>query len=425
MSDGDDAYFSQAAHEMDFFSYIRMRYLDWQGRATSEALTYIAFNFGLTFWRITNALILTLLPLGLIQMVKRILPDMNTKRRFYLMTAAFISILFLDIEVIGYGAFWITGSTFYLWSITAGLWAAMPFVHLAYCQEPNRRCFIYAIPLGFIAAMGQEQIAAVVIVFGIISILHHYYKHRQISWLHVFEVAIMILSLLLVFLSPGTEARTQAEIENWMPQYSTMSTGNHIFITLQWILSSLATKSRMLFIMLWFTTAVILRSQKKQRPLTLIFTTIAALTALLSYFNIPWLSEMGIGITDFNQTVTKVATPTSLTAQNWIALIWWCILYIFTLRLLWLLWDSLKNKLFTLLLLLAATATMAIMYLSPTMYASGGRVLFVAQILLWLLILLHFARIEEKRLPLYLIIYLIGGTANTLTPLTYIRSFLS
>ena len=61
-SDGDDAYFYSMAHSMPFFEYLKMRYVGWEGRMTSEAMTYIAFYFGKTFWQFVNAVILTLLP---------------------------------------------------------------------------------------------------------------------------------------------------------------------------------------------------------------------------------------------------------------------------------------------------------------------------------------------------------------------------
>lgn len=164
-SDGDDVYFSSMAHSMPFFEYLKMRYVGWEGRMTSEAMTYIAFYFGRGFWQLVNAIMLTLLPAGLIHILKKMEGELSTKKSFWMALVVYLLTLSLGIEVIGYGAFWITGSTFYLWSMVAGIWAVMPFVDLVYRKEKlDKRSFIYAIPCGFIAAMGQEQIAAVVIV---------------------------------------------------------------------------------------------------------------------------------------------------------------------------------------------------------------------------------------------------------------------
>ena len=69
-SDGDDAYFLDMAHRMGFFEYLQMRYAEWTGRMTSEAMTWLAFRLGHGFWAFANAIILTLLPVGLARIAK-------------------------------------------------------------------------------------------------------------------------------------------------------------------------------------------------------------------------------------------------------------------------------------------------------------------------------------------------------------------
>lgn len=400
---------------------------------TSEAMTYIAFYFGKTFWQFANAAMLTLLPAGLVHIVKKMAEPMTERRSFFLSLAVCLTILSLGIEVIGYGGFWITGSTFYLWSIVAGIWAAMPFVELAYGKSVPARMLLYAIPCGFIAAMGQEQIAAVVIAFGILAIVCYFYRERRIAWLPVLEVVIMIAALLALFISPGTTARTQAEVEQWMPQYATMSLGNHIFITVQWMLSSFANEGKMLFCLIWVLGAWLLVKKGRERQgarlasaLPAVVAIIFAVAALLPYFGIHVFSEMGMGVTDITQCVSQVATPTSVSGQNWLAMIWWLAAVVFTVVLLWKLEERLLDKVTMGLMVLAACASEAIMFFSPTMYASGARVYFMAQILLWLAV----GRLGEKLLERsngWLLIGIIGvaGVANFISGaaimLQYIR----
>ena len=415
-SDGDDAYFYSMAHSMPFFPYLKMRYIGWEGRMTSEAMTYIAFYFGKTFWQFANAAMLTLLPAGLVHIVKKMARDLTERESFFLSLAVCLTILSLGIEVIGYGAFWITGSTFYLWSIVAGIWAAMPFVELVYGKSewdaqkngmpvkrvktdsgqaaPKKgsvptRMFLYAIPCGFIAAMGQEQIAAVVIAFGILALVYDFCRGRRIAWLPFLEIIIMITALFVLFISPGTGARSQAEVMQWMPQYATMSLGNHIFITVQWILSSFANEGKMLFCLIWLLGAWILWKENKGNRVSgmlIGISVVFALVALLPYVGIHVFSEMGMGVTDITQCVSQVATPASLSGQNWLALVWWLMAVVFTIVLLWRLEEWLRDKAVMCLMVLAACASEAIMFFSPTMYASGARVYFMSQILLWLVI---------------------------------------
>ena len=67
-SDGDDAYFYEYTHKMGFLEYLGWRYETWVGRLAGEAMVYIAFHLGLPFWRLVNALMLTLLPLGILSL---------------------------------------------------------------------------------------------------------------------------------------------------------------------------------------------------------------------------------------------------------------------------------------------------------------------------------------------------------------------
>ena len=472
-SDGDDAYFYSMAHSMPFLEYLKMRYIGWEGRMTSEAMTYIAFYFGKTFWMFANAAVFTLLPAGLLCILKKMSGGLTRRKEFFLTLAMMLATLSLGIEVIGYGAFWITGSTFYLWSIVAGIWAAVPFVELVYgspkengerigegltggktVEEKPWRLFFYALPCGFIAAMGQEQIAAVVIAFGFLAVCYDFYRRRKISWLHLTEVVMMIVSLALLFVSPGTDARSQSEIETWMPQYGTMSLGNHIFITLQWMLASFANEGKMLFVLIWLLSLVVMllrrRSQGSQAKITesgrkvgdvasesgknprksgiapwICLGSAFVIAALLPYAGITIFSDMGTGVTDITVCVTEVATPSTVSIQNWLAMAWWLAALGFTIVLLWHIEEKLRDKVVAALMILAACATEAIMFFSPTMYASGARVYFMAQILLWLLVgrlctkVLH----DRKELPIVVLIAA-AGILNVVNGVTVVLSYL-
>ena len=454
-SDGDDAYFYSMAHSMPFFPYLKMRYIGWEGRMTSEAMTYIAFYFGKTFWQFANAAMLTLLPAGLVHIVKKMARSLTERKSFFLSLAVCLTILSLGIEVIGYGAFWITGSTFYLWSIVAGIWAAMPFVELVYGKSewdaqkngmPVKRAktdsgqtdrekgsvparmFLYAIPCGFIAAMGQEQIAAVVIAFGILALVYDFRRERRIAWLPFLEIVIMIAALFVLFISPGTGARSQAEVTQWMPQYATMSLGNHIFITVQWILSSFANEGKMLFCLIWLLGAWMLWKENKGNSVSgmlIGISVVFALVALLPYVGIHVFSEMGMGVTDITQCVNQVATPASLSGQNWLALVWWLMAVVFTIVLLWRLEERLRDKAVMCLMVLAACASEAIMFFSPTMYASGARVYFMSQILLWLVIGRLSGKLLERVSGWWLTgVLAVAGAVNFISGISTMLSYL-
>lgn len=459
-SDGDDAYFSAMAHSMPFWEYLKMRYIGWEGRMTSEAMTYLAFYFGKAFWQTANAFALTMLPAGLIHIVKKIAGNSEPKERFFTALLLYLLILSLGIAVVGYGAFWVTGSTFYLWSIVAGIWAAMPFVDLAYRREEMTwKSFLYALPCAFLAAMGQEQIAAVVIAFGILAVVFGIAEERRcrpnrtgrkaecgsdrepgrkgdcrtgnrgfgtrLPFMHILEVLLMIGALAALFLSPGTDARTQSEIDTWMPEYGTMSTGNHIFITVQWMLSSFANEGKLLFCLIWiFLLLLLWRRRTRSSWILAGVSGILALVSLLPFMGITYFSEMGMGVSDYSQCVTKVATPASLTGQNWAAMIFWTGAVLFTLAAFFALQESLCERLHMILLMLAACASECILYFSPTMYASGPRVYFMSQILLWLLAGMLGEKLISRGKPQILLLAGLGGILNVVCSLDLVMGYL-
>ncbi len=415
-TDGDDAYFSTMAHSMGFFAYLKMRYLSWEGRMGSEALTYLCFYLGKEFWNVANAGVFTLLPYLLLLLIRKMSAPLSAKKEFFRHLGVFMALGLFGVEVIGYGCLWVTGSIFYLWMMVTGLVAAIPFVRLVFPgkkKKPDKENSLFlgenfknrtaalkkrAIRGAFllcalVTAMGQEQIGAVVFTFGVLAVIYYVYRVRRVPVWETAELLLMLAGLMFSLLSPGTAERSVSEIAAFMPQFATMSIGNHLFITYQWVLSSLAIESRALLLMLWALATLLQISkrpdlseaeQKKQgRPVeSLLFFVLG----LLPYFGLTAYTDLGMGITDVTQCVTNVATPGSLSKANWSAMVIWTVAILYTLLLLWQTGKNLVERVLYQLLFLAALASEAILYFSPSMYASGARLYLTAQLLLWLLI---------------------------------------
>ena len=416
-SDGDDAYFYEMAHSMGFFEYLKMRYITWEGRMTSEAMTYISMYFGKSFWNVANAGMLTLLVGGLVKLVKKISGTIEPQKEAVLTLFMCTGILMMGVPVIGYAGFWVTGSTFYLWSVVAGIWAAIPIAELAFSPEKvNWKSYLYAIPCGFIAAMGLEQIAAVVITFGVLTVIYHFYKEKKVHVLTAIEVIIMIAGLVLLFVSPGTSARSGQELE-WMPEYDTMSVPHHVFITLQWILSGFANYHKMLVsaVLLLSMTVYLYQEQKKQkdRIAVIVLTAAGMISAWISLLGSNLFSELGMGVSEGLEPVLRTATLASLSDTEIFACIWQMLLLILVGILLWKTGETLLEKSVMLLMLLASVASAAVMYFSPTMYVSGPRVMFVTAVLLWLLSGLLFEKIKSRNVQAVAFGYIaLAGIAN-------------
>lgn len=424
-SDGDDAFFYKMAHSMGFFEYVRYRYITWQGRVTSEAMTYLAFRMGIEVWRVLNAGMLTLLPAGIVHLTKKFMGEMSEKRKFYLACMTCLGILFMDMDVIGYSSIWMTGSTFYLWSVVCGIWALMPIADLAVTGEWHSRSYLISIPLGLIASMGLEQIAAVDIAFGLIAVGVHYWKKKEVAIWPLLQTVLIIIGLMILFVSPGTAARSADEITTWMPQFATMSTGEHLFLIIQYICSALANQTRMYLIAMWIMMAVLYHEKKGwKKKLSLVHAGLI-LTAVWSYTGHHTLSEMGIGVKDITKCVTEVATWDTITPSNRIAIVWWCIVIFLQLFLIWNLYDEMFDKIFMELIFLGGLACAGIMYFTPTIYASGGRVLFMTNVMCWSMLALLFREFKGRRYYRWIIgVFIVCGLIQVASGFAHMRSFL-
>lgn len=211
-SDGDDTYFYHYSTTMGFFEYLSWRYQTWVGRMAAEAIVYITFNLGLGFWRVADAVMMVLLPIGILRLgcktagytgyiallneyQERV--DVGTEQhnsgelnvwrnlwksvRYPVLLAS--GYLLMSVMTLGYSAVWVNGSIFYTWTFTAGVWAMMPLADLVFDTGAfSNRQLIYALPCSVIAAMSIEQMGAVLLAFEGLSILSLLLQKKEYRW---------------------------------------------------------------------------------------------------------------------------------------------------------------------------------------------------------------------------------------------------
>lgn len=446
-SDGDDAYFYRYTHSMGFFEYLGWRYETWVGRMTGEALVYLTFRLGLPFWRIVNALMLVLLPLGVLYLAMRAarVPEGTLRGWKYRQpvcngnrydeiglpaaAAAVAGYFMMSAGTFGYAAVWVNGSIFYTWSFTCGIWALTTFADFVFGEDPPadgpfkglhmsmEGCrtwrFLYAIPCAVIASMSIEQMGAVLLVFEVLGVLYGIWKWRRVHPLLLVQALVTLAAFTVLFLAPGNDVRVAAEITNWMPQYETMTFGEHLFITLHWLLSSFANENKLFLCMIWVVGSLLLLQKKKRSVfdwLLLFIAVVFTIAALLPYVGITLFSDMGMQYLDITQCIYEVPTSDKLTGIQTFAMVWWSAALIYTFVFLW----RVSGCQITLLLAyLAGIASEAIMFFSPTMYASGGRVYYLTDILyLFLMFALAFGVSDGKRRNGIYIVCVVLGILN-------------
>lgn len=428
-SDGDDAYFYQYTHSMGFFEYLSWRYETWVGRMAAEALVYITFNLGLDFWRLINALMLVLLPIGILRLAAKAArvpegslagwrehtPVCNSQHYYEMGIGAAIAAVagyfLMNINTLGYAAVWVNGSIFYTWSFTAGIWALMPFADFVFAEEKpvcdgkprmtmegcDWRKFLYTIPCAVIASMAIEQMGAVLLVFEILALIYGIAKWRRVHPLLLAQTMVTMIAFVVLFAAPGNDIRVATEIVTWMPEYETMSLGQHVFITVHWMLSSFANENKLFFCGIWIV-GILLLFQKKERRVAdwvcIVLAVVFSIAALLPFADITVFSDMGMQYMNGTQRVDHVPVVENLTGLVAFAMCWWAVALIYTFILIW---RASGCQIALLLAYLAGIASEAIMFCSPTMYASGARVYYLTDLLYLLIILAMIFGVKERR----------------------------
>ena len=409
-SDGDDAFFYQYTHEMGFFEYLSWRYQTWVGRMSGEAMVYIAFSLGIWFWRIVNAMMLVLLPCGVLKLAEKA-EGIRTKNFLPGESVAVVSgYLLMAIMTVGYAAIWINGSIFYTWSFTCGIWALVPVADIVFdtgdggSGDHNTWHFFYSIPCAVLASMSIEQMAAVLVTFEVLAvlvvILRKHEKQRTI--LLIIQTAVTVVAFVILFLAPGNDIRVASEVQNWMPQYEELSFWEHLFVTVQWLVSSFANENRLLLFGIWLAGILHIICKNERKASDVACMTAAGLfsaAALLPFAGIKVFSDCGLHIADITVRLEQVPRIEEMQAANWFAMCWWIAALLFTCILIW---KVSKHNVVLMLVWLGGIASEAIMHFSPTIYASGARVYYLTDwMCMFIILVLAFKMPGKKWRDLY------------------------
>lgn len=449
-SDGDDAFFYEYTHNMGFFEYLSWRYETWVGRMTAEALVYVAFRCGLWFWRVVNALMLVLLPMGILKLAalaakvpegslmywKESRPavpsgDYRDMGLCAQLTAA-AGYLLMSVWTVGYAAVWVNGSIFYTWCFTCGVWALMPFAEYLFSNEEPvwgkggwhvsvEGCrpwmFAFSVPCAFLASMSIEQMGAVLLTFEFLGVGYVLAKWHRLHPLLLAQACVTLAAFLALFLAPGNALRTAEEIVTWMPQYAALTFPEHLFITVQWLLSSFANENKLFLCAIWIAGSILLlqREEKSVGDRLLIgLAAVFTVSFLLPFAGITVLSDMGIYL-DATACVEAVPVAGRLAPQHFAAMAWCGAALAFTLVFLFRASGSQMTLVFA---YLAGIASEAILFFSPTMYASGARVYYLTDILyLFVILALSFGISEKKKRGRFYGIVLVLAAAHFLVQL--------
>lgn len=252
--------------------------------------------------------------------------------------------------------------------------------------------------------MSIEQMAAVLVTFEVLAvlvvILRKHEKQRTI--LLIIQTAVTVVAFVILFLAPGNDIRVASEVQNWMPQYEELSFWEHLFVTVQWLVSSFANENRLLLFGIWLAGILHIICKNERKASDVACMTAAGLfsaAALLPFAGIKVFSDCGLHIADITVRLEQVPRIEEMQAANWFAMCWWIAALLFTCILIW---KVSKHNVVLMLVWLGGIASEAIMHFSPTIYASGARVYYLTDwMCMFIILVLAFKMPGKKWRDLY------------------------
>jgi hypothetical protein len=272
----------------------------------------------------------------------------------------------------------------------------------------STRRILVSIPFGLFAVSSIEQIGFFLLAYFITAIAVQKIGSKKIPAGLAVETLVLLATFAVVLAAPGNTQRVAAETETWFPAFKALSFGEHTFISVQWILSSLANEGKIFLVLIWI--AALLSATPKSKP-TVVATVLFSAVAILPLAGITALADTGINYIDPAVRPEVFPSIANATVLNFVTMAWWLAAATFTLFLIHRHLGARGTFLFTIAILCEA-----MMFFSPTIYASGERVFFVTDWILAFIILCLFSKIaSEKHRNIFFSVALILALLNILT----------
>jgi hypothetical protein len=293
--------------------------------------------------------------------------------------------LLMDTHAFYDGTLWVTGAMNYSWITAFGLVAFYPVLfYVIRKTKPHWAITTIGITSGIIAASSQEQIGLSLSAISLIMIIYlftnrNHHGVKKIPFYALTFFGVFAASFLFGILAPGNEVRLHAEVAHWLPDFYTIPLLEHVNYGYRWILDAIINHTGLLLIGSWImTTGLFIKKQKKDK-LDYIFMTMIAAFSLFAL-------AKGFSMTEYWTNFYATWKPQLPGLLSYAVFVPWTIALIVTILSPIVLYrKSAKGRLLSTLYCVAIASASAIT-LSPTVYASGVRTLYVPSMLILIIL---------------------------------------
>ena len=379
------------------FDWVNYRYHNWSGRIFAESFVYIFSPAPLYLWKIVSVFMYALCTGVLFAYSKLISRNTSNHKDYLILGLCLLVPYFMDPGVLMGSTLWVTGSMNYFWIATLGLAGFYPILYYVILHRaPRWPLTLVGLISGTIAACSQEQVGLVLVTFTGIFVIYQLYEYSR---KHTERFPVYILVFLALFaafflisvLAPGNDVRVEQETITWLPDFHSVTLFQHINYGYRWLLEGLLNKTGFLLIGAWVLLLALFAKKPKKDKWDLLIIILLAVSLLFS------LAKGHESIAYwFNFYATwKPSLPSRI---NYLAFVPWTTILLATITAPLILYrkTSVKKGIVLSLLFCAAIASTAVITLSPTMYASGIRTLYVPSFVLAIALLVLSIQVIDK-----------------------------
>ena len=355
----DDLWFASALDRQPLGEFLAFRYAQWSGRVPVEAALVLVVHHPWA-WRLLNAAMLLLF----CHSAGRLALAPAGKSAAASTSLAFALLMLVSPQVLGNAAWWMTGSVNYLWPAALGLYGMLAFAGPGDRGPLGRSACLLASGL----AMYNEQVALVLLPAALLVLGTRIAQRQWRRW-DVAQVAFMLANAAVVFGAPGSHRRYLAEQALRFPDFDMLGLHDKIALGFGLVSRGIVDPGNLLVAVLAAAAlALLLRAPVGKASKAVLFVVLGILLlghaagadglyVLQSLDGAAASSSRAYALSAWS-AFTVACLVAAAVAASWHALGEW------------------KAVLATLLLGLASAAAMGF---SPTVHASGDRVLFVCQ----------------------------------------------
>lgn len=359
---GDDLFFSTALDSKSLLEFLKIRYYTWTGRISVEGLMVLTINYP-WYWKI-------IIPASTIIIAASITVIAGYKNNSAIYMTSFVfgsMLLLISTNIINDAMWWIVGSYNYLQPIAAGLFSIA--IHI---RKNHLGSFSKILSLFLLAfACFNEQLSVMVLIpyIAIYTMIKKDFSFYNICYL-ICALSLTIFSLT----APGNQARLVSEIAYWMPDYADLGLIEKIALGFDKLSSHIGNQNILFNFFIIFISYLAIRKKKLDLS-SLIALSILSLKMITFFL---FMSKLSI--------VNKLSNPNALDFGE-IARTSTFIPHIFSLMILFsciqilnFLSDNTRDFLTWVVAFILAIGSVVMLSMTPTVYASGARVLFLFDI---------------------------------------------